>query len=128
MTHERENSLLIVDDQSEVRSLLFYALSGLAYRLYMASDGDSALASYEVHQPDIIVLDIMLPGDLSGLDVCRRIKLDNPRPPKVILLSALSSPTDIARGYDAGADAYITKPFSPMGLIREIHRLSRVTA
>lgn len=120
--------ILIVDDQIEVRSLILFALSNMSYRLLTASDADAALASYDRHHPDIIIMDVMMPGDLSGLDACREIrKRERGRSAcKIIFLSALTHQEDIARGLAAGADAYITKPFSPMALIREIHRLSKI--
>ncbi|WP_157819245.1 response regulator transcription factor [Mariprofundus aestuarium] len=117
--------ILIVDDNEEVRNLIFLSLNMMSYDLYQAGDSDQATSQFEKQLPDLVVLDIMLPGDKSGLDLCAEFKKNGKHNCKIILLSAMSQPADISKGYDAGADAYITKPFSPMALIREIHKLAR---
>ena len=121
-----EKTILIVDDQEEVRNLIFFSLKQLGYNLILASDGQEALECYKKNKPEIIILDIMMPGELSGFDVCKTIKEDTESTTKIIFLSALSQPDKIGQGFAVGADAYITKPFSPMALIREIHRLVRL--
>lgn len=101
------------------------SLTPLGYELLMASDGEQALASYRANKPEIIILDIMMPGELSGLDVCRKIRQEDGDASKIIFLSALAQAEDIAIGLAAGGNAYVTKPFSPMALIREIHKLAK---
>jgi CheY-like chemotaxis protein len=120
--------ILVVDDQAEVRSLIFFSLKQLGYELIMASDGEEALDKFKKHRPGIIILDVMMPGGLSGLDVCKKIREDSNFSTRIIFLSALSQPSDIAAGFAAGGDSYITKPFSPMSLIREIHKLAKLEA
>ncbi|ATX82718.1 Response regulator receiver domain-containing protein [Mariprofundus ferrinatatus] len=122
MSDAGKKKILIVDDQADVRTLIHYSLSPLGYDLYSADNGEEAIISYGKHHHDIVLLDIMMPGELDGCDVCRMLKQEA-NPPAIIFVSALCRNEDIKNGLEAGADAYITKPFSPMGLVREIHRL-----
>jgi OmpR family response regulator RpaB len=115
--------ILIVDDQVEIRSLLYLSLKQLGYILTFARDGESALKTYRKTKPDILILDIMMDGELSGLDVSKQIRAGSDIQTKIIFLSALSQPADIAAGFAAGGDSYVTKPFSPMSLIRGIQKL-----
>ncbi len=113
--------LLIVDDQGDLRRMLRIALGYGKYVMHEADNGTDALRIAERVTPDVIVLDVMMPGALNGLDVCRAIK----RSPKfdgsyVVLLTALGQDEDIAAGRAAGADAYFVKPFSPAQLIETI--------
>jgi CheY-like chemotaxis protein len=86
-----------------------------------AVDGASALSAIRILLPDLVVLDVMMPGELSGLDVCARIKADPQlRSIRVIILSARGQGTDRAQGLQAGADAYLVKPFSPADLDRMV--------
>jgi DNA-binding response OmpR family regulator len=89
-----------------------------------AIDGASALSAIRVLQPDLVVLDVMMPGELSGLDVCARIRADpGLRGIRVVILSARGQVTDRAEGLRAGADAYLVKPFSPLELERVVDTL-----
>lgn len=102
-------TILVVDDDESIRKLLEIAL-GEVGEVVTARDGGQALAVAEQHLPDIVVMDVMMP-DTTGLDVLRAWRSD-PRTADldVILLSARDQPADEAAGYDAGADAYVTKP------------------
>ncbi len=111
-----KKKVLIVDDQDEVRKLLRYTLNTLGYELVEANDGPSALEAFKAHSPDVILLDVMMPGGLSGFEVCKQIKSKSVKAPVIIMLTARSQESDREQGEKAGADYYLTKPFSPMKL------------
>lgn len=110
--------ILIVDDHVDIRRLIRMTLEFESYEIFEAEDGATALLLAEAVRPDLVLLDVMMPGELDGLDVCRRLKRDplmmNPR---VIMLSARGQAQDCEAGSQAGADAYLVKPFSPLQLI-----------
>lgn len=116
-----KQKLLIVDDHEALRELLKMTLEFSDFDLLEAMDGRQALSVIEQDLPDVVILDIMMPGDIDGIEVCRLIKT-NPDTAhiKVILLSAKGQREDIRTGGDAGADAYFVKPFSPMSLLESI--------
>lgn len=117
----KKQKLLIVDDHDALRALLKMTLEFSDFDLIEAINGQQALAMVEKDVPDVVILDIMMPGEIDGIAVCRQIK-DNPATAhiKVILLSAKGQTEDIRIGGDAGADAYFVKPFSPMSLLESI--------
>ncbi|MDZ5460637.1 response regulator transcription factor [Azohydromonas lata] len=118
--------VLIVDDQADLRKLLRWSLDEFEDRLELheASNGTAALEKAEEVKPDLVLLDVMMPGELNGLQVCRRLR-DMPvlQGTRVVLLSARAQATDIQEGMAAGADAYMVKPFSPQRLIETVQRL-----
>lgn len=115
------NRILIVDDHPELRKLVRMTLEFEDYSLAEAQDGASALEAVERHCPEVVILDVMMPGDLSGYDVCARIKSDaRTHDTKVILLTARGQQADLARGREAGADHYLVKPFSPLELLDSV--------
>lgn len=113
--------LLIVDDHDTLRELLKMTLEFSDFDLYEAADATQALKMVAEIKPDVILLDIMMPGDMDGVEVCRYLKA-NPSTAhiKIILLSAKGQAQDIRTGGEAGADAYFVKPFSPMSLLESI--------
>ena len=114
--------ILIVDDQLEVRELVQVTLEIGDYQILAAENGKQALEMAQAERPDIILLDIMMPGsDVDGLEVCRRLKND-PEMAKttIVMLSAKGQESDIEAGRAAGADDYFTKPFSPIALIEKV--------
>lgn len=116
-----EQKLLIVDDQDVIRKMLRIALGYGKYQLLEAGDGVTALAIARAEKPDVVVLDIMMPGELDGLAVCRAIKSDPELAATfVLMLTARGQATDYTAGDEAGADAYMVKPFSPTKLIEVI--------
>jgi two-component system phosphate regulon response regulator PhoB len=122
-------SVLIVEDESDIRELVSYNLSKAGYEVSAVPTGEQALISIEAGLPDLVLLDLMLPG-IDGLSVCHRLK-KNPRTAAipVIMLTAKGEESDIVRGLNLGADDYVTKPFSPKVLIARIQAvLRRVTA
>lgn len=115
------NRILIVDDHAELRKLVRMTLEFEDYVLAEAQDGQGALDAVATHKPDVVILDVMMPGGLSGYDVCSRIKSDaRAHDTKVILLTARGQQADRARGRDAGADRYLIKPFSPLELLDSV--------
>lgn len=121
MTGDTSSRVLVVDDDPLIREVLQTILNLRELEVTTASDGAEALALLaEDPLPDVVVCDVMMPG-IDGLEVCRRIKGD-PRTTSVpvILLTARDRAEDRAAGEAAGCDDYVTKPFSPLGLIERI--------
>ncbi len=115
--------VLIADDEPEIAMSLEFLLRNAGYETRIASAGDDALQTSRVFEPDLILLDVMLPK-LSGLAVCAAIRNDLSRKqPKILMVTARGSAGDIARGKLAGADAHLTKPFSTQELLDEARRL-----
>jgi len=116
--------ILIVDDQPEVRELLKVTLEIDEFQIFFAESGQQALDIARTERPNLILLDIMMPdGELDGLEVCRRLKTDpGTAEIAIILLSAKGQSDDIEAGLAAGANDYVTKPFSPMALINKIEQ------
>ena len=115
-------SVLIVDDDVKLVKLLQTYFEKEGYCTYSANDGLDALQMVRVRKPDIIVLDLMLPG-LDGLNVCRRIRKDNDIP--IIMLTARDEESDRLIGLEIGADDYVTKPFSPKEVIARAKAILR---
>lgn len=119
-------TLLVVEDEEDVLELLLAVFEDFTnYRVLSASDGSEALALAREVNPDIIVLDIQLPG-LNGYEVCKAIKSDqNMRTAKVLVISGMAQYSDRQIGQEAGADLYITKPFSIDELLEAVQGLMR---
>ena len=116
--------VLIVDDRAEIRRLVQMTLELGEFEFMEAADGPTALHLIRSAQPDVILLDIMMPGGLDGLDVCRAVKTDPNVRSRIVLLTARGQQKDIEDGLKAGADAYLVKPFSPLELIDTVERLA----
>jgi DNA-binding response OmpR family regulator len=117
--------VLVADDEDDIRHLVGVAVrrAGCAV-VRSVADGTSALAGAREIRPDLSVLDVSMPGR-TGLEVCAELRADPATADiRVLLLSAGASPEDVARGLTAGADAYLTKPFSIADLVREIRALT----
>jgi two-component system, OmpR family, alkaline phosphatase synthesis response regulator PhoP len=117
--------ILVVDDEEDILELVRYNLVKEGYRVTTVASGEEALKSARTVQPDILLLDLMLPG-VDGLEVCRLLKQD----PKtqhipIIMLSAKGEEADIVTGLELGAADYITKPFSPKVLIARLRAVLR---
>ncbi|MET9774632.1 response regulator transcription factor [Streptomyces sp. NPDC006367] len=106
--------ILVVDDDPTVSEVVAGYLVRAGHVVDLAGDGPTALARHAADRPDLVVLDLMLPG-LDGLEVCRRIRADGPVP--VIMLTARGDEEDRILGLEIGADDYVTKPFSPRELV-----------
>lgn len=117
--------ILIVDDHPEIRRLLSITL-GKGFELLEADDGLTAIDLAQSHQPDIVILDIMMPGDLNGLQVLNMIKADsNLTQTRVIMVTARGQVSDYEEGMRSGADDYFIKPFSPLKLVNRIKELTQ---
>ena len=118
--------MLIADDESAIAMSLEFLLKNDGYETRVARNGKEALQLAAVFQPDLIVLDLMLP-QLSGLEVCRALRADAMQSGlKVLMLTARGGTTDVARGEAAGVDAYQVKPFSTHDLLAHVRRLLAV--
>lgn len=117
-------TLLVVDDDEEIRSLLARYLSEHGFRTLVAADGESMRASLARQAVDLIVLDLMLPGE-DGLSLCRWLRLTDSTP--VIFLTARDDRTERVVGLEVGGDDYVTKPFDPRELVARIRAILRRT-
>lgn len=116
--------VLIVDDQPDIRRLIRMTLEDEPFELQEAADGEQALAAVAAWRPDLILLDVMMPGRFDGLQVCASVRADpGSADTRVVLLSARADGQDRDAGHAAGADEYLTKPFSPLQLLETIDRL-----
>ncbi len=114
--------VLVVDDDAKTVELVKLYLSRDGYRVFTASDGNEALRLAREGHPDLIVLDLMLPG-VDGLEVCRTLRSESDVP--IIMLTARTTDQDKLTGLDLGADDYVTKPFSPRELAARVRAILR---
>jgi DNA-binding response OmpR family regulator len=114
--------VLVVEDEAPIASAVAARLRSEGFDVEIATDGLAGVAAFESTKPDLVVLDLMLPG-IDGLEVCRRIRKDAPVP--ILMLTARDSETDTVVGLEVGADDYLTKPFSPRELVARVHALLR---
>jgi two-component system, OmpR family, alkaline phosphatase synthesis response regulator PhoP len=120
-----KENILVVDDEEDILQLMEYNLTRDGYRVACAASGEAALKSVRGQPPDVIVLDLMLPG-LDGLEVCKILKGDSKtRQTPIIMLTAKGEEADIVTGLELGADDYITKPFSPRVLSARVKAVLR---
>ncbi len=114
--------ILVVDDETQIVKLARDYLEHAGFRVASAGDGVTALAAARRDRPDLVVLDLMLPG-MDGLDVCRALRRESDVP--IIMLTARAEETDRLIGLELGADDYITKPFSPRELVARVRTVLR---
>jgi DNA-binding response OmpR family regulator len=114
--------ILIVDDDLDLSGLVAYALRQAGYLTVEAGDGLAALEAFEREEPDLVILDLQLPR-LGGREVCRRIRERSSTP--IMMLTVQGSEQDEVAGLDMGADDYLTKPFSPRGLLARVRAVLR---
>lgn len=120
-------TILVVDDEPAIRDMLTYNLEKAHYQVLQAADGPQALELARGHNPDLIILDLMLPG-LDGFDVCRALRREGDTP--IIMLTALDEEVDRVLGLELGADDYVVKPFSLrelMARVKSVLRRARTT-
>ena len=123
VTHTR-GTILIVDDEPTIGEVTSRYLQRDGYATQVALDGPSALRAYDAHEPDLVILDLMLPG-LDGLEVMRRLRERTRRRAAIIVLTAKDEPNDRIVGLRLGADDYVVKPFSPEELVARVDAVLR---
>lgn len=120
-----KESILVVDDEEDILELVNYNLSKDGYRTCCVGSGEAALLAARSQAPDLVILDLMLPG-LDGLEVCKSLKADaKTRQIPIIMLTARGEEADIVTGLELGADDYIPKPFSPRVLSARVKAVLR---
>jgi two-component system KDP operon response regulator KdpE len=118
-----KETVLVVDDEPRLVRLVREVLTAVGYKVLGAGDGEEALEMIAIDQPDLVLLDIMLPGRMDGYDVCTRVRQFSAVP--IIMLTAKTREVDMLHGFDVGADDYLTKPFSAKELIARVKAVLR---
>ena len=117
------SKVLIADDEPNIVTSLEYLMTKRGYRVEVARDGEEALALVESFQPDLVLLDVMMPRR-SGYEVCQKIRSrEDWRHIRIVMLSAKGREAEVSKGLSLGADAYVTKPFSNRELVERIAAL-----
>lgn len=120
---DAQKRILLVDDDPYILLSLEFLMKKAGYKVFVARNGTEALESVQTAQPDIVLLDIMMP-DVDGYAICRHIRATPDLAGiKVVFLSAKTKEQDIQKGFEAGADRYIKKPFSTKDLVRQVEEL-----
>jgi DNA-binding response OmpR family regulator len=115
--------VLIADDEANIVISLEFLMKREGHRVSVARDGDAALAAIRTERPDLVLLDVMMPGK-SGFEVCQAVRADEALAGvKILMLSAKGRDTDLAKGNALGADAYMTKPFSTRELADKVREM-----
>lgn len=121
----RQKTILVVEDEEDIQQLVSYNLMKGGYAVVYAESGEQALEKMGAKRPDLILLDLMLPG-INGLEVCKAVRrVDATKEIPIIMLTAKGEESDIVTGLDLGADDYVTKPFSPKILLARIKAIMR---
>ncbi len=118
MTETNKPRVLVVDDEPKLVHLVREVLAAAGYETLTASNGENAIEMIAVEQPDLVLLDILLPRDMDGYAVARRVREFSDVP--IIMLTAKSQEEDLLRGFDSGADDYLTKPFNAKELLARV--------
>lgn len=113
---------MVIEDEATIASAVAARLRSEGFHVEVATDGPAGVALCHDLRPDLVILDLMLPG-LDGLEVCRRVQKERPVP--VLMLTARDSETDMLVGLAVGADDYMSKPFSPRELVARVHAILR---
>jgi DNA-binding response OmpR family regulator len=120
-----DERILLIEDDSDISELVQYNLEREGYKVYASADGEFGLGQARQLKPDLIVLDLMLPG-LDGLSVCKKLRADPATEgTPIVMLTAKGEESDVVIGLEMGADDYVTKPFSPKELVARIRAVLR---
>jgi len=114
--------ILVVDNHKEIRQLVRFSLKGIDHAFLESGDSDSALNLIKIHNPDLIILDVMLSSNSDGLELLQTIKAAESTKSQVIMISARAQADDIDRARALNCDAYLTKPFDRQQLIDKVHQ------
>jgi len=118
--------IMVVDDDQDLAEMLGIVLTGSGYEVDLVNSGDQVMTLFDARQPDLILLDVMLPG-MDGVEVCKAVRAKSMVP--IVMLTAKGDTQDVVLGLEAGADDYIVKPFNPNELIARLKvRLRRITS
>jgi len=118
-----QKKVLIADDEPNILISLEFLMKREGHQVVVARDGDEALAAIRRERPDLVLLDVMMPGK-TGFEVCAAVRADESlAATKIVLLTAKGRDTDVAKGSALGADAYVTKPFSTRDLAARVREL-----
>jgi len=109
--------IMVVDDDQDLAEMLGIVLTGFGYEVDLVSSGDQVMTLFDTHQPDLILLDVMLPG-MDGVEVCKAVRAKSMVP--IVMLTAKGDTQDVVLGLEAGADDYMVKPFNPNELIARL--------
>lgn len=116
-------TVLVADDDADIRDLVTYKLEQAGLEVVSVADGQAAVETARTRHPDLAVLDVSMPG-ISGIDVCRTLRADPATANMlIIMLTARVQEQDVEGGFNAGADDYVTKPFSPRELVSRVQAL-----
>jgi two-component system phosphate regulon response regulator PhoB len=116
--------ILVVDDMKEIRELVEFTLRSEDYQIFQAKSGDEAIKLARAEKPDLVIMDIMMPGGIDGLEATRVLKNDpETKECTIIILTAQGQQADREAGFEAGADDYFAKPFSPLELIKKVEEV-----
>jgi DNA-binding response OmpR family regulator len=116
------SKVLIVDDEPNIVTSLQFLMTKSGFQTAVARNGEAALAEAERFQPDLVLLDVNLPGR-DGFEVCQALRASGPRSLKIVMLTAKGREAEVTKGLELGADAYVTKPFSTRELVERVTRL-----
>ncbi|MBD3162289.1 MAG: response regulator [Candidatus Eisenbacteria bacterium] len=120
-----KGTILVVEDESDIEELIRYHLERENYRVLATGSGEEAVKMTKRERPDLVLLDLMLPG-MDGLEVCRTLRADSQvRQIPIVMLTARSEEADIVAGLELGADDYVTKPFRPRVLLARLRAVLR---
>jgi len=116
--------ILIVDDHKEIRRLVEITLRGENCQILQAESGEEAIKIEKAEKPDLIIMDVMMPGKIDGIEATRILKNDpETKGCSIIILTSQGQKDDIEKGFAAGADDYFVKPFSPLELIKKVEEV-----
>jgi CheY-like chemotaxis protein len=116
--------ILVVEDQDSIRRMIEALVQGRGYEVVAVASGAKAIDVATTDPPNLVLLDLMMPGQYDGFEVCRRLRADPvTRNLPIVIITAMDDDASRRRATEAGATAYYTKPFSPIALLKEIDRL-----
>jgi DNA-binding response OmpR family regulator len=124
-----KQTILVVEDQADIRRLVRWALEDADYTIHEAANGSLGLQLARTVNPDLVLLDVMMPGGIDGFEVCRQLRQDASfARTRIVMLTAKATAEDREHGHAAGANAFLPKPFSPAKLLALVDALLKPTS